>query len=193
MAMIDYGAIVFKNGKQVNHNMFMDMKEAVGWSDENLSGESCGPHLSGNYFAYIGDKDLVIAFYKNLFTIVTIEYEHGEQILSKKTEYLSDTPYSWWKWQDYIGDEKCTVTKRNGYYIMRWTYKENRYKVYFGYGVDVNCFDKYHIVNYYRSIPFFLQKTTRKIKDNLFDLWHRNIQPFYKKILAAFSGKHLAP
>lgn len=33
MAMIDYGAVVFKNGKQINHDMFMDMKESVGWED----------------------------------------------------------------------------------------------------------------------------------------------------------------
>ena len=33
MAMIDYGAVVFKNGEQINHSMFMDMKEAVGWED----------------------------------------------------------------------------------------------------------------------------------------------------------------
>lgn len=33
MALIDYGAVVFKNGKQINHNMFMDMLSAVGWVD----------------------------------------------------------------------------------------------------------------------------------------------------------------
>lgn len=33
MAMIDYGAVVFKNGVQQNHSMFMDMQEAVGWVD----------------------------------------------------------------------------------------------------------------------------------------------------------------
>lgn len=33
MAMIDYGAVVFKNGEQVNHELFMDMLDAVGWVD----------------------------------------------------------------------------------------------------------------------------------------------------------------
>ncbi len=33
MAAIDYGAVIFKNGKQVNHSLFMDMLEAVGWVD----------------------------------------------------------------------------------------------------------------------------------------------------------------
>lgn len=35
MAMIDYGAVVIKNGKVVNKNMFfMNMLEAVGWVDQ---------------------------------------------------------------------------------------------------------------------------------------------------------------
>ena len=35
MAMIDYGAVVFKNGKCVNKDQFfMDMEEAVGWVDQ---------------------------------------------------------------------------------------------------------------------------------------------------------------
>lgn len=33
MAMIDYGAVAFKNGKQLNHTLFMDMLDAVGWID----------------------------------------------------------------------------------------------------------------------------------------------------------------
>lgn len=34
MAMIDYGAIVIKNGKVINENQFfMDMFDSVGWSD----------------------------------------------------------------------------------------------------------------------------------------------------------------
>lgn len=35
MAMIDYGAVVIKNGKVINKNMFfMNMLEAVGWVDK---------------------------------------------------------------------------------------------------------------------------------------------------------------
>ena len=33
MAMIDYGAVVFKNGVQIHDEMFMDMEESVGWVD----------------------------------------------------------------------------------------------------------------------------------------------------------------
>lgn len=42
MAMIDYGAVVFKNGKQINHELFMDMEDAVGWVDyPRLRYEDC--------------------------------------------------------------------------------------------------------------------------------------------------------
>lgn len=33
MSMIDYGAVLFKNGRQQNKSMFMDMLTAVGWVD----------------------------------------------------------------------------------------------------------------------------------------------------------------
>ncbi|MBR1454151.1 MAG: hypothetical protein IJ593_05860 [Lachnospiraceae bacterium] len=43
MAMLDYGALVFKNGKLMNRNqMFMDMKSAVNWVDiENVRYTDC--------------------------------------------------------------------------------------------------------------------------------------------------------
>lgn len=33
MAMIDYGAIAFKNGKLISTAMFSPMKDMVGWED----------------------------------------------------------------------------------------------------------------------------------------------------------------
>lgn len=33
MAMIDYGAIAFKNGKLISTGMFTPMKDMVGWED----------------------------------------------------------------------------------------------------------------------------------------------------------------
>lgn len=119
MAMIDYGALVFKNGMLVNENeFFMDMKESVGWVDiEPIRVPDCSclidvlghgdmrsdckncpraqyvkhevdgklrkyinadcmgrklyeTPLNENYFAYVGDKKLTLAFYKTTCTIV---------------------------------------------------------------------------------------------------------------------------
>ena len=40
--MIDYGAVVFKNGEQMNHELFDDMLKAVGWVDrKRLLYEDC--------------------------------------------------------------------------------------------------------------------------------------------------------
>ena len=66
MAMIDYGAIAWKNGKLISTDMFTPMKDMVGWDDSDLDIE---PPLKGNYFAYIGDKDFTLAFYKDTMRI----------------------------------------------------------------------------------------------------------------------------
>src|SRR5574344_1860060 len=66
MAMIDYGAIAWKNGKLISTDLFTPMKDMVGWDDSDLDLE---PPLEGNYFAYIGDKDLTLAFYKHTMRI----------------------------------------------------------------------------------------------------------------------------
>lgn len=61
------------------------------------------------------------------------------------------------------------VTKRNGYYVFKWKYKGNRYKVYFGYGVDIDYYKKYRIVNYYRSPEFRLYKVRRWFEEKKHD------------------------
>jgi hypothetical protein len=69
VAMIDYGAIAFKNGKLISTDMFTPMKDMVGWEDSDkdtyeYNGKEKCLKLNGNYFAYIGDKDITIGFYK---------------------------------------------------------------------------------------------------------------------------------
>ena len=72
MAMMDYGAIAFKNGKLVSTDVFTPMIDMVGWEDTeediyhdyyNNTDKPLG--LKGNYFAYIGDEECTVAFYKN--------------------------------------------------------------------------------------------------------------------------------
>ena len=55
MAMIDYGAIAWKNGRLISTDMFTPMKDMVGWDDNDLDIED---PLVNNYFAYVGDKIL---------------------------------------------------------------------------------------------------------------------------------------
>lgn len=171
MAMIDYGAIAFKNGKLISTNMFTPMIDMVGWEDtENdvcytsFSNEKEPLKLKDNYFAYIGDCDCTIAFYK---TTIKIVEKIGEDFLVY-IENLNDSFFKWTKWERWING-KIKVTKRNGYLVCKWKYKGDKYKVYFGYGVDFNYYKKYRIVNYYRSPKFRLYKIKRWFKDKAYE------------------------
>lgn len=173
MAMIDYGAIAFKNGKLISTGMFTPMKKMVGWADNKNSMyhdagiyENNRPYLKENYFAYIGDKEYTAAFYKCMITIVR---KSGDGYW-RKSEYFNCSYYTWSKWEyPVINDGNIIVTKRNGYYVCRWNYKGDKYKVYFGHGVDFDSYKKWHIVNYYRSLPCMM----RDLKWNLEQIIHK--------------------
>lgn len=182
MAMSDYGAIAFKNGKLISTEMFTPMIDMVGWEDtENdvyesrsyVDGESESDYmkpieLKDNYFAYVGDKDCTLAFYKYQMVIAQ-RYQNGT--FDYRHEYIGFTNYTWSKWVDYAGEgwSKIKITKRNGYFVCKWKYRGNKYKVYFGYGVDLAYYKKYHIVNYYRSPKHRLYKIKCWFKDKIYE------------------------
>lgn len=178
MAMIDYGAIAFKNGKLISTDMFTPMTDMVGWEDtdtdtyHNFITDTDEPlKLKDNYFAYIGDRNCTIAFYKCQIVIVSrwdnnrFMYEH---------EYFNSTRYTWSKWTNYAGTHKVIVTKRNGYYVCKWKHKGDKYKVYFGYGVDLPYYKRWHMVNYYRSFSYRLYEVKRWLKDMMIDWKYRH-------------------
>jgi hypothetical protein len=174
MAMMDYGAIAFKNGKLMTKEFFGDMKEMVGWEDtetdlyESRAHTDSEPNsdymkpidLNKQYFAYIGDKDCIIAFYK---TYMRIACRDRDDIFYCHDEYFAYSHYTWSKWEYYAGEgfAKVKVTKRNGYFVCKWKYRGDKYKVYFGYGVDIDYYLKWHIVNYYRSPEYRLRRMIR--------------------------------
>lgn len=167
MAMIDYGAIAFKNGKLISTEKFTPMIDMVGWEDTEND-------LKGNYFAYVGDKDCTLAFYKEQMVIVERYYDGS---FSRHYEFFNNTyNYKWYKWVKHAGicDEKfpkVKVTKRNGYLVCKWKYKGDKYKVYFGCGVDLNYYKKCHMVNYYRSPKYIIKhKICRWFKDKINNL-----------------------
>ena len=58
MASVDYGAILRKNGIFVNKDkgLFMNMKEAVGYSLEKIErGNEDTIQIEGDFFVYAGD------------------------------------------------------------------------------------------------------------------------------------------
>ena len=178
MAMIDYGAIAFKNGKLISTDMFTPMIDMVGWEDteddiyHNYNKDKDMPlNLKGNYFAYIGDRNCTIAFYREQIVIVE---KYKDRTFSYHHEWFNCTNYTWIKWRYYAGisSTEAKVTKRNGYYVCKWRYKGDKYKVYFGYGVDLGYYKKWHIVNYYRSPEYRLYEVKRWFKDKMYDWKH---------------------
>lgn len=175
MAMLDYGAIAFKNGKLISTDVFTPMMDMVGWEDDeqdtyhNYETDKDVPlKLNGNYFAYIGDSDCTLAFYKCQMVIVK---KFNDGTFSYNHEFFNCTNYTWSKWVDYAGKDfaKVKVTKRNGYLVCKWKYKGDKYKVYFGYGVDLGYYEKCHIVNFYRSPKYRLYEIKSWFKDKIYD------------------------
>ena len=180
MAMIDYGALALKNGKLLSTEFFGEMKEMVGWEDTEKDVYESRCHtfdepeseymlpiqLKNNYFAYVGDKDCTLAFYKEMIVIVE---RYNDGTFYKKDQWLTRNGYTWSKWEAYVCGSFVKVTKRNGYLVCKWKYKGDKYKVYFGYGVDVGYYQKYHIVNAYRT-PAFIWKNriVRWLKDKIY-------------------------
>ena len=181
MAVIDYGAVVFMDGKQVNHELFQDMLEAVGWIDEprrryddcwlvdeigrsmcaecvkrmtkhfsdpelgewdatvadcrgrKITASNC---IDGNYYAYIGDRDLTFCFGRR-----SVAVSQNGKIVST----FGDSCY--WEY-DTTGRMSIRETIRESHtviHLKRFTedvwlfstyYKGHRYEVIFGLGID---------------------------------------------------------
>lgn len=161
MAIIDYGAIAWKDGKLISTDMFTPMIDTVGWHDDEIDGSN---------FVTIGDKDLTLGFYKNILTIVRPKrIDH---------HFIGNTEYKSWRyWRNVIVVDKCVVEifvkpKRfHDYYVCKMKYNGHKYKVAFGYGVDLGGYKKWHMIDYYR-IPWVR-----------FDIWwYHHGEPIVKKI-----------
>ena len=166
MAIIDYGAIAWKDGKLISTDIFTPMIDTVGWHDDDIDG--------GN-FVTIGDKDLTLGFYKSMITIVR----------SKHTDYYSfgSEEYEGWRyWNKMLvtgGDvvEVFVKPKRfHDYYVCKMNYNGHKYKVAFGYGVDLGGYKKWHMIDYYR-IPW--------VRFDMWWYWHG--RPFINKVKGWFS------
>lgn len=175
MAMIDYGAIAWKNGKLISTDMFTPMKDMVGWDDSNSNTEN---PLVDNYFAYIGDKDFTLAFYKSTMRMYNPTFSYDNDTIFFGSERFE----SWKKWYFWTESNHKEIEiivrpKRfHNYYVCHMKYNDDKYKVAFGYGVDLNYYKKTHIIDYYGT-PWFLIKD--KYRD--FKYWLQDIKWRYKR------------
>lgn len=162
MAYIDYGSIAFKNGKCIQNSFFMDMKESVGRSIDGID---------GNYFSYVGDSDLVIAFYKCQMVIFT------DTLVDKV--YFNCSKYTGWKsYEDYviIKDDFVSYKVKNlgdNNYEFTMNYKNDSYRVVFGYGIDYGYYKKTGRYNYYKSFGYFVSQIPWRIKNFIYDIKYK--------------------
>lgn len=156
MAMIDYGAIAWKNGKLISTDMFTDMKDMVGWDD---SGSNNDEPLINNYFAYIGDEDFTLAFYKNLMRIYNPHFTYDNDTIFFGSERFEGWK-KWYVWtrSNHKDAEIIVKPKRfHHYYVCHMEYNGDKYKVAFGYGVDLAYYKKWHIIDYFGT-PWYMLK-----------------------------------
>lgn len=163
MSIVDYGAVVKKNGKIITDpkgDLFQNYSnlkyEPI---DETiitykrydldtckLSDEIESYSMGGNMMALIGDEQFLIGFYKQDFTLA----------LNKVMIQYSDAYTTMWEWFDKhkkpfvikldnipeLSDIVISLVNRNLDYLdkffAKFTYKGDKYEVLFGYGVDPN-------------------------------------------------------
>lgn len=171
MAVIDYGAIGFKNGKLISTGMFTPMEITCGFSDKNACLPNRTTTFADNYFLTIGNEDILIGFYKEQIhwwvKIFNDTYCSGQ-------EYLNCSPYDRWHSYDnfLLGQNSSAdihIKRRNGYYVAYIYIKNNydkvdTYKVYFGNGVDYDFYMKTGRINYFRSPEYLLKKLKSRIR-----------------------------
>ena len=162
MAMIDYGAIAWKNGKLISTDMFTPMKDMVGWDDSDLNLE---PPLKDNYFAYIGDKDFTLAFYKNVMRTYNLNCSYAND-----TIFFGDGWKRWRFWTITNGKDVEIIVKPkrfHDYYVCHMKYNGDKYKVAFGYGVDLGYYKKWRIIDYFGTPWYKIGSRWRDIKYNI--------------------------
>ena len=174
MAMIDYGAIAWKDGKLISTDMFTPMEDTVGWSDNTEH------RLEGYYFVFIGDKDFTIGFYKDIMRIYSSTDSCYNEVF-----YFCGVPFEGWRrWRHWclIGpdsDEAEIIVrprKFHDYYICKMKYRGHKYKVAFGYGVDLKYYKKTHIIDYYGTPWFRVKSICEDIKYNFRDWkWRKGL------------------
>ena len=172
MAMMDYGAVVKKNGKIISDHKgglfqnFSNLKhkcddEGDTTIDETIvqgkdwDGNPTTFSMAGNYFALVGDEHFLIGFYKLGFNIA----------IDKKV--VDNIPATWDWFEEHVKPLKFTINNeidvvislvqkenidyscRMNVYLAKFTYKCDNYEVLFGYGIDPSLLFTFTDRNYY--------------------------------------------
>ena len=175
MAMIDYGAVVKKNGKIISDykgglfqnfsTLKYEVRETEPYDtiiDETMvngldwKGNPTTFSMAGNYFALVGDEHFLMGFYKEGFNVAIDK------------QVVNNLPCTW-EWFDehvkplkFVVDNEIEITLslaqkehteyggRMSVYLAKFTYKGDNYEVLFGYGVDTSIIYTFTDKNYYQ-------------------------------------------
>jgi len=153
MAMVDYGAVLKKNGIVIHRDdFFMDMQKAVGFTIDSLIDEDgYNYQINGNYFVYIGDKELLICVYKTQLLIIS-NNKIVNRVFGANVDSYSIHDKFRLKFE--VNGIKFDI-KRISYgnmYLLRFWYKGNLYECIYGYGVDNSLKNWYYNNNRERRI-----------------------------------------
>lgn len=143
MAGRDYGAIVKKDGDLVNWEMdkYPSMFDCVGFSVEYLEytyetndGETeLGEReIDGRYFYYIGDRECVIAFYKDFFTVIIDGKLFSDNVIIRPGEGISSKAIYF---ENGLRVEMRKIDDGPRMYAS-FDYKGHFYEVVYGYGIE---------------------------------------------------------
>jgi len=153
MAMVDYGAVLKKNGIVIHRNdFFMDMQKAVGFTINKIQDKDGYDYqINDNYFVYIGDEELLICVYKTQLLIISnnkiIHRVFGANVDSYNIHDKFRLKFK-------VNGIKFDI-KRISYgnmYLLRFWYKGSLYECIYGYGVDNSLKNWYYNNNRERRI-----------------------------------------
>lgn len=176
MAMTDYGCCVKKNGKIITkeHNFDnnlttlsnMEIPHYV-YPDEEDGG------WSG--FCVIGDEDFLIEFYKDAWSFLEKKNKYDHYVFETYPLYINDgfktrkAPYRFThKGIDFEVKPINPVKGSASVFLMKFTYKNDKYEILFGYGVDRPGFmlSKKSYFKPYRQIWVEPGQVTHKYKNH---------------------------
>ena len=149
MAMIDYGAILTRDGFLVSTERFMESTD-MGFKDD----------FTEDYFVCAGDEKFTIGFYKMYATVRFVDeqisfmcgswFDNKAQALKTTTtecQYILNMYDDGVKEDSYVSEnvlnsgvsitfERIDKDSKNNKFKATFTYKDHNYVAYFGYGID---------------------------------------------------------
>lgn len=153
MAIVDYGALVWKNGKPFGkrENLFEETINTLGFKIDSFIYTTINDNVEYNYnysdgndYVYIGNKNIIFSFYKGEITVCN----YKEKEIKFITCY---SDYNKYKKDIYeVFGQKFTVKplKPNSVFLFNSIIDGDKYEVLFGYGIDPKWY-KYYIPERY--------------------------------------------